>query len=103
MSEQSNTVSVTIMDKHYKIKCPPDRITELRESAQLLDDKMRELTASSRGNATDRTAIIAALNMAHELIAQQKRSNQFIEVMSKRIQDLQAKIDTLLNEQNRQF
>lgn len=103
MSDTQNTVSVTIMDKHYKIKCPPEHIAELRESAQLLDSKMRELTSGSRGNPLDRTAVIAALNIAHDLLAQQKRSNQFIEVMSRRIQELQGKIDTLLNEQHRQM
>ncbi len=98
MSDQSNTVSVTVMDKTYKVKCPAEKISELRESAQYLDSKMREVSQTGKLLSVDRVAVIAALNIVHELLLQKKQTNSYIDTMSKRIHDLQNKIDAVLEQ-----
>ncbi len=60
-------VSITIMGKEYKIACDPDERDDLVNSAQQLDEQMRKIRDSGRVSGADRIAVMAALNLAHEL------------------------------------
>ncbi len=42
MSE-AETVTVSILDKEYQVSCQPDEVSALKQSASLLDQKMREM------------------------------------------------------------
>lgn len=96
MSESYNTVSLSILGKLYKVKCPTEKISELRESAQYLEDKMRKLSQSSKIANGDRLAVITALNITHELLTQKMQATNYIEAMNQRIYDLQQKIAVAL-------
>lgn len=99
MSE-ANSISVKIMGQEYKVKCPPDKIAELQESAVYLDRLMHEIRESSNILSLDRIAVIAALNTAHEMLILKRQKHAYIDSLSKRIGDLQQKIQqTLATEQ----
>lgn len=93
MSEVHNTVSLNILGKLYKIKCPQDKITELREAAQYLENKMRETTHAGKIPSADQLAVITSLNIVHELLAQKKQANTYIDNMGQQIRALQIKIE----------
>lgn len=93
MSESYNTVSLNILGKLYKVKCPPEKIAELRESAQYLEDKMRFVGQNGKVVGADKIAVIAGLNVAHELLMQKKQSSNCLDTMGRQIKDLQNKID----------
>ena len=67
MSEKE-TVAVTILDKEYLVASPEEEKRELEQSARYLDEKMREIRASGRVFGTERIAVMAALNITHELL-----------------------------------
>ncbi len=69
MTDQQAQVSVRILDKEYQVACPADERTNLLDSAEILNTKMREIRDSGRIVGLDRIAVMAALNMANELIA----------------------------------
>lgn len=96
MSEVHNTVSLSILGKLYKVKCPQDKIAELRESAQYLEGKMRELSSASKVQSMDRLIVITALNVVHELLGQKKQAGTYMDVMSQQIRGLQHKIENAL-------
>ena len=93
MNETHNTVSLNISGKLYKVKCPQDKIAELLEAAQYLESKMRETSHSSKTPSADRVAVITALNIVYELLAQKKQTNIYMEIMNQKIRDLQTKIE----------
>lgn len=64
----TDTVTINIMDREFKIKCPKDKITELQEAATYLDNKMRDIHNGNKTITIDRIAVTAALNIAHELV-----------------------------------
>ena len=66
-------------------------------SAELLNSKMREIRDSGKVIGVDRIAVMAALNLAHELVRDQGREVDYQHSMSARIRDLQQKIETALN------
>ena len=72
MSDEPLQVSIKILDKDYRIACAPDEEQGLRESARILDGKMREIRRTGRVIGTDRIAVMAALNIAHELFQLRK-------------------------------
>ncbi len=69
----TQTVTVSIMDKDYQVSCAPDEVTALRQSAQYLDEKMREIKSSSNVFGLDRLAVMAALNIANDLLSQTQK------------------------------
>jgi len=68
MTEQTAQVSVRILDKEYQVACPAEQRTNLLDSAEILNSKMREIRDSGRIVGLDRIAVMAALNISHELL-----------------------------------
>ncbi|HHQ41848.1 MAG TPA: cell division protein ZapA, partial [Chromatiales bacterium] len=68
MSEEPVLVTVRILDREYRVACPPGEREDLMASARHLDQLMREIRDSGKVIGLDRIAVMAALNMAHELL-----------------------------------
>lgn len=67
MSGTNEAVSVRVLDREYTVGVAPDERDSLMAAARLLDARMREIRGANRMAAVDRVAILAALNLAHEL------------------------------------
>lgn len=70
MGNQQNTTNVHILDKEYMVACPENEREALHRSAALLDSKMRAIRSSGKILGTERIAVMAALNIAHEFLQQ---------------------------------
>ena len=92
----SNSVTVQILDKEYSIICPQEERSNLVSAARYLDGKMREIRNASRAAGVDRIAVMAALNIAHELIALRQRDESNAGVLAQHLQMLRAKLDGVL-------
>ena len=81
------------MGKEYRVACPEEEKDNLLASAKLLNDKLREIKQSGSVIGTERIAIMAALNMSHEILhsealtTEQSDLNQRIDALSERIND----------------
>ena len=79
---QSEPVSVRILDRDYTVGVEPDERDSLTAAARMLDARMREIRGNNRMAAVDRVAVLAALNLAHEMqllrdqLAEQQRRFQ---------------------------
>ena len=62
-------INIKILEKEYQVSCPAEERKSLLDSAELLNAKMREIRDSGKVVGLDRIAVMAALNMASELIA----------------------------------
>lgn len=89
-------VSVHILDREYTVGVEAGERSSLMAAAKLLDSKMREVRGSNRMAAVDRVAVLAALNLAHEL--QQLRDEQHArdKELTRTLGDLHHKLDDLL-------
>ncbi|HYA36969.1 MAG TPA: cell division protein ZapA [Candidatus Methylomirabilis sp.] len=95
MKESRDGVTVTILGKEFIVACPEDERAALVAAAGYLDKKMREIQTSGKVIGTERTAIMAALNIAHELLELRERGGMSLD-MSQKIKFLQSKIDAAL-------
>ena len=85
---QSNTVTVHILDKEYCIACPQDERANLESAARYLDGKMREIRTSGKVIGADRVAVMAALNITHDLLHKQQRLDQDANSTRQQVRDL---------------
>ena len=65
---QPHTVTVRILDKDYQVACPAEQEAELLVSAKYLDKQMRTIRDSGKVIGLERIAVMAALNISHELL-----------------------------------
>ena len=63
----SEPVNIRVLDREYTVGVDPDERDSLMAAAKLLDSKMREVRGANRMAAVDRVAVLAALNLGHEL------------------------------------
>lgn len=96
MAENHN-VSVSILDKAYQVKCPPDNVQELQNAAKYVDQEMRKIRENGIVGL-DRIAIITALNIAYSLLYAEQNENKEISVMAGRLADMQVRIEELLTQ-----
>ncbi len=61
-------VTVRILEKEYVVACPHEERAALLDAAEFLTGRMREIRDSGKVVGLDRIAVMAALNLANELL-----------------------------------
>ena len=95
-------INISILDKDYKVACPPGEQSALLESAKFLDSKMREVRDTGNIIGSERIAVITALNMANDLLQSSQVDKELGQELPPRLKDLESKISRVL-EQARQL
>jgi len=95
MSNTMIPVSVRIMGKEYKISCPKEEHESLIASAEHVNDNMQKIRNGGKALGTERIAVMAAINIAHELI-NSETSTDNNEITIAKIDSLQHSIDAAL-------
>ncbi len=93
----SSSLNIKIMDKDYRVACPPDQQASLQESASFLNDRLNEIKNKGSIIGTERIAIMAALNLAHELLGSKESLEDYADT-DMRVQNLNKKIDLMLRD-----
>jgi cell division protein ZapA len=92
-------IEVIIFDKSYRIESPVNEQETLKQAAKYLDERMKEMRQSARGLEGERVAVLAALNICHELF-ENKKQNDMAQKMGQALQMLTGKIDKALAQTN---
>jgi cell division protein ZapA len=90
-------VTVQILGKDYRVACPSHERESLMASARYLNDKMRELKGSGKIVGSERVAVMAALNIAHELLQEHAEKQRQQKAIESRLQGLQQRISMALD------
>ncbi len=98
MTDQVDIVAIRLLDRDYQIKCPAEKVADLQEAAKYLDAKLRESTEGNKTINHERIFMIAALNIANELVTLKRQKNIYIDSMNQRILNLQNKIEEALTD-----
>jgi len=96
MTDITAQVSVRILDKEYQVACPASERTDLLDSAEVLNAKMREIRDSGRIVGLDRIAVMAALNMANDLLHAQARDRAIEGDVSLRLKSISDRVESVL-------
>ena len=91
------SLKIQILDKEYQVNCQPEEREALEYSAQLLNEKMDEIRQGPHIIGLERIAVMAALNLAHDLIRSQTSSQQDAQA-SNILQSMDSKLDSVLSD-----
>jgi cell division protein ZapA len=89
-------VSVRILDKEYFVACPYEERSALLDSAEYLNTKMREIRDSGKIVGVDRIAVMAALNVANELLQSRGREQQVEGNLGQRLRTMRERVESAL-------
>lgn len=98
MSESVAPVTIRILDREYQIACREDEREDLVAAAELVHERMRETRSQGKVIGTDRIAVMAALNIAHELLVLRELEGTVRDV-DERASALQERITAALSAQ----
>ncbi|HLZ96897.1 MAG TPA: cell division protein ZapA [Steroidobacteraceae bacterium] len=96
MSETHAKLSIRILEKEYHITCPIEERSDLLDSAEFLNAKMREIRDTGKVVGLDRIAVIAALNMANELLRFRNRDTNLESDVGGRLRILRERVESAL-------
>ena len=96
MSESTIPVTVTILDREYRVACREEDKEALLASARYLSDKMREIRDSGKIVGVDRIAVMAALNITNEFLSEREEHSRARRTTDERIRALVERIDEAL-------
>lgn len=108
----TSTLDIKLQGRAYSVACPPEEREALEEAVGFLDAKMTELAKKTRSTG-ERLAVMTALNLAHELLAQRKAPAGAASApvaesfdssdLKRRIRAMEARLDEALSQQEDLF
>ena len=103
MSEKTKALDVNIMGRNYRVTCADEEREALLAAVAYVDKKMIEIKTASKVAGTERIAVMAALNIANELLSIKIGSGFDIAELKRRMNSVQSKLDQALSQQNSLF
>ena len=64
-----NAVTISLLGREFRVGCPEGEQKQLMASVEYLNRKMKEVRDTGKVVGNERIAIMAALNIAHELMS----------------------------------
>jgi cell division protein ZapA len=103
MSGTTKTLDVKILDRELRVACPEDERGELLDAVAYLDKKMREIRDTGKVASVERIALMAALNITHELLTMKVGRGFDMAEFKRRMDRMETAIDQALAEQDALF
>ena len=101
MSEMFAHITIRILEKEYQVSCPAEEKANLLASVELLNKKMRDIRDSGKVIGLDRIAIMAALNLANELLKRSGDERQLKDNIVPRVRAMSERLDAALKPDQR--
>ena len=98
MRHSQEGVKITIMGKEYTVACPDEKREDLITAASYLDKNMRDIKKSGTSLGNEILAVMAALNLSHDLL-ELRNSGGSTEEVEKRIKTMRESIEATLDKQ----
>jgi cell division protein ZapA len=92
-------VSVRILEKEYQFSCPASERDDLLNSAEFLNAKMRQIRDSGKVVGLDRIAVMAALNLANDLLRNRGREEVVDSTLGLKLKSMRERVESALAEE----
>jgi cell division protein ZapA len=94
--QEQARVSVRILEKEYFIACPYEERSALLDSAEILNNRMREVRDSGKVVGLDRIAVMVALNLVNELLQLKGRDAKLENEAGTRVRTMRERVEAAL-------
>ena len=96
MTDMFAHVSVKILEKEYQFACPASERNDLLNAAEVLNAKMRQIRDSGKVVGLDRISVMAALNLANELLKTRSREELLDSNVGLRVKNMRERVESAL-------
>jgi cell division protein ZapA len=96
----SNSVDIEILGREFTVACSEEERQGLLDAVSYLDSKMREIRDAGKIIGAERIAMMAALNITHELL-NTKSGGVDVGDIKRRMYNLQNQIEEVVSLQNK--
>ena len=103
MADNPKTLEVSILGRSYKVACEDGEKEALLQAVAYVDGKMGEIKSSAKVAGNERIAVMAALNIAHELLSTKVGGGFDLGQAKRRIASIEAKLDEVIARQDKLF
>jgi cell division protein ZapA len=103
MSKEASALDINILGRQFRVSCTEEEKKDLLKAVEYLDGKMREIRDGGKVIGVERIAIMAALNIAHELLTTRVNGTFDIGELKRRMVSMQTAIDQAINSQDELF
>src|SRR5947208_16294734 len=103
MTEGPKTVEVSLLGRTYRVTCEEGERESLMQAVAYLDGKMNEIRKAGKVMGAERIAVMAALNVAHELLSLKVGSGFDVGRAKQRLSAIESKIDAAIAKQENWF
>ena len=113
MPNETNHIDIVLLGKEYRVACPAEERDALLAAVTYVDAKMHDIAEKTRSNISERIAVMAALNIAHEFLSQSAEAQEIPDkgtrretgldfgAVKRRISLMEAQLDSVLVPQDK--
>lgn len=113
MPNDTNYLDIALLGKEYRVACPAEEREALLAAVAYVDAKMHDIAEKTRSNISERIAVMAALNIAHEFLSLSAPSQEIGDndrdletgldfgAVKRRIGLMEAQLDAVLGPQDK--
>src|SRR6187397_2496968 len=102
MSAEPKGLQINVMGREFRVACPDNEQKGLLEAVDYLNKKMTEIRDNGKVIGLERIAIMAALNIAHELLATKVGGFDIAE-LKRRMESMETLLDQAMHDQSKLF
>ena len=103
MNGSTKTLDIKLLDRELRVACPEEERDELLDAVAYLDKKMRGIRDAGKIASVERIALMAALNITHELLSVKIGRGFDLSDFKRRMNAMETAIDEALAEQDALF
>ena len=102
MSAEPKGLQINVMGREFRVACPENEQKGLLEAVDYLNKKMSEIRDNGKVIGLERIAIMAALNIAHELLSTKVGGFDIAE-LKRRMESMETMLDRAMHDQSKLF
>ncbi len=103
MAEAAKTIEVQLLGRSYRVACTDGEREALLQAVAYLDGKMNEIRKSGKVMGAERIAVMAALNVAHELLSVKLGAGFDVGHAKRRLSAIETRLDAAIAKQEKLF
>lgn len=103
MSDAATTIEVSLLGRTYRVACADGEREALMQAVAYLDGKMNEIRKSGKVMGAERIAVMAALNVAHELLSVKLGAGFDVGQAKRRLSSIESQLDAAIAKQEKLF
>ena len=103
MAEAAKTIEVQLLGRSYRVACTDGEREALLQAVAYLDGKMNEIRKSGKVMGAERIAVMAALNVAHELLSVKLGAGFDLGKAKRRLSEIESQLDAAIAKQEKLF